>query len=78
MKEKKGSLITGLWKHQNASGEDILIGRIGANLNAVVVKNPDYEKDGMRPEFLLYFFNGKQGEFVNADNSTAKKGDKNE
>ena len=73
MKEKKGSLITGLWKHQNASGEDILIGRIGANLNAVVVKNPDYEVGEMRPEFLLYFFNGKQSEFVNINNGAIKK-----
>ena len=78
MKEKKGSLITGLWKHQNAYNEDILIGRIGANLNAVVVKNPDYEEGGMRPQFLLYFFNGRQEEFVNIKTNTKGKDNKND
>ncbi|EAI3906319.1 TPA: hypothetical protein R1703_001357 [Campylobacter lari] len=69
--KQQGSLITGLWKHKNAKGDEILIGRIGGNLNAVVVKNPKYNKNTKNPEFLLYFFNGQQDienlEFSNSE-----------
>ncbi|ECP8539934.1 TPA: hypothetical protein ACTN4L_001728 [Campylobacter jejuni] len=66
--QQQGSLITGLWKHKNAKGEDVLIGRIGGNLNAVIVKNPHYKKGSKNPDFLLYFFNGKV-EDINFDNN---------
>ncbi|EAJ2846395.1 TPA: hypothetical protein SBB50_001767 [Campylobacter jejuni] len=58
--QQQSSLITGLWKHKNLKGEEVLIGRIGGNLNAVVVKNPNFDKNDKKPEFLLYFFNGQQ------------------
>ena len=61
MKETaKDTLITGLWENENSDGKSMLIGRIGANLNAVVVENPNYEEGSSQPKFLLYFFNGKQ------------------
>ncbi len=61
MKETtKDTLITGLWENENSDGKSILIGRIGTNLNAVVVENPNYEDGSTQPKFLLYFFNGKQ------------------
>lgn len=53
---KNSSLITGLWKHENEHGEEFLIGRIGHNLNAVVVQNKT--KEGNQPDFHLFFFNG--------------------
>ena len=61
MKEiAKDTLITGLWENESNDGKSILIGRIGANLNAVVVENPNYEEGSSQPKFLLYFFNGKK------------------
>ncbi|MCI5539610.1 hypothetical protein [Campylobacter lanienae] len=61
MKETtRDTLITGLWENESSDGKSILIGRIGANLNAVVVENPNYEDGSTQPKFLLYFFNGKQ------------------
>lgn len=53
---KNSSLITGLWKHENEQGEKFLIGRIGHNLNAIVVQNKT--KEGKQPDFHLFFFNG--------------------
>ena len=52
----KDTLITGLWENESNDGKSILIGRIGANLNAVVVENPNYEEGSSQPKFLLYFF----------------------
>lgn len=63
--QQNSSLITGLWKHENIQGENILIGRIGGNLNAVVVKNPNYKEGSKNPDFLLYFFNGKYQDIDN-------------
>ena len=57
---QKDTLITGLWEHESNDGKSMLIGRIGAHLNAVVVENPNYVEDSTKPKFLLYFFNGKQ------------------
>ena len=66
MKEMaKDTLITGLWENESNDGKSILIGRIGANLNAVVVENPNYEEGSSQPKFLLYFFNGKQEDLKN-------------
>ncbi len=59
---QKSTLITGLWEVQNTNEDNILIGRIGSNLNAVVVENPNYDEEKNTPKFLLYFFNGKQEE----------------
>lgn len=56
----KDTLITGLWKNESVDGKTMLIGRIGANLNAVVVENPNFIEGSTQPNFLLYFFNGKQ------------------
>lgn len=62
---QKGTLITGLWEHENSEGRPMLIGRVGANLNAVVVENPKYDPKKKTPKFLLYFFNGKQEDIKN-------------
>lgn len=53
---KNSTLITGLWQHENENGEEFLIGRIGHNLNAVIVQNKT--KEGNQPDFHLFFFNG--------------------
>ena len=42
----------------------MLVGKIGVNLTAMVVKNPNYEEGWRYPEFLLYFGNGRQMEVV--------------
>lgn len=61
MKEvTKDTLITGLWENKTNDDKLMLIGRIGSNLNAVVVENPNYEEGSTQPKFLLYFFNGRQ------------------
>lgn len=57
---QKDTLITGLWENESNDSKSLLIGRIGANLNAVVVENPNYIENSTQPKFLLYFFNGKQ------------------
>ena len=64
MKNKQRTLITGLWKHKNSEGEVFLSGKIGVNLSAIIVKNPDYEEGHRMPEYLLYFGNGRQSEVV--------------
>jgi hypothetical protein len=62
---EKGTLITGLWQIESNNNKPLLIGRVGANLNAVVVDNPQYVEGGKNPKFLLYFFNGKQEDIKN-------------
>lgn len=64
MSDKQPTLITGLWRNKNSLGEEILVGKIGVNLTAMVVKNPNYEEGWRYPEFLLYFGNGRQMEVV--------------
>ena len=44
MKNKQRTLITGLWKHKNSEGEVVLSGKIGVNLTAIIVKNPDTKR----------------------------------
>jgi hypothetical protein len=42
--------------NNNDTGEKFLIGRIGHNLNAIVVQNKT--KEGKQPDFHLFFING--------------------
>ena len=55
----KSALITGLWKRKTENGETYLIGRVGSNLNAVVVPNKSKEKEN-EPDYYLFFTNGPQ------------------
>jgi hypothetical protein len=67
MKENSSTMITGLWLHRNEKGEEILIGRIGHNLNAVITKNPN--KTGKQPDYYLHFFNGSVKDALNASST---------
>jgi len=68
---KNSTLITGLWKHIGDDGKEILIGRIGHNLNAIIVENKT--KEGKQPDFHLFFYNGSID-----DAKKAMSGKKNE
>jgi len=61
-KQEKTTLITGLWKNKNKNGE-FLIGRIGANLYAIVI--PNATKKENQPDSYLYFVNGSKDEVQN-------------
>jgi len=63
---QKSSLITGLWEKEFEDGNKYFIGRIGHNLNAVIIPNKKKReaKESKDPGYFLYFVNGTREDIV--------------
>ncbi len=66
------ALITGLWKRETQEGQTYLIGRIGSNLNAVIVPNKS-KLHNNQPDYYLFFTNGKQDDIESEVNKIFQK-----